>query len=358
LKQPRLIVDVAAIEQNVRAWQRIVAPRALWPVVKSDAYRMGAAAVARACLQAGAPRFAIVDVEEASVLRRTGVDVPLVHVAATPSDALADAVHLNVIPAVEDADAARALSSIAQWKGTRVRAHVAVDTGTGWSGVPAWRTPAFASAVSDLVGIEWEGAWSHVASRESLHDQSVAFAGAVASLRLADLAVPIAHIGSTAPVVWGCGGDAARIGIGLYGAAFGDAKIAAQLRTAVEVLATVVAYKRFDVATPLGYGGHDVAQPGDAVATLRLGYADGMPRELSKSGVVRLRDSTCRIAGAIGMNFTMVFVPPQIRAAVAIGDEALVLGDADGVRLDDLATAADMTPHEIIVGFGAALRPI
>jgi alanine racemase len=356
LKQPRLIVDAAAIEHNVRAWQRILAPRALWPVVKSDAYRMGAAAVAQACVAAGAPRLAIVDVDEAASLRRAGIEVPLVHVTTTPSDALADAVHMNVIPTVEDTAAARALSGIGQWRGARVRAHVAVDTGTGWSGVPAWRTPAFASSVSDLDGIVWEGAWTHIASRETLHDQSVAFAGALASLRLAGVAVPIAHIGSTGPVVWGCGGEAARIGIGLYGAAFGDSSIAHELRTAVEVRASVVAYKRFDVATPLGYGGHEVAQPGDSVATLRLGYADGMPRELSKRGMVRIRDVACRIGGAIGMNFTMVFIPPQIRDAVAIGDDALVMGDADGVRLDDLALAANVTPHEIIVGFGAALR--
>ena len=356
MKQPRLILDVAAIEHNVEAWRRIVAPRALWPVVKSDAYRMGAAAVAQACVRAGATRLAIVDVDEASALRAARVEVPLIHVATTPSAALADAVHVNVIPSIEDAASARALSAIAQWKGARVRAHVAVDTGTGWSGVPAWRTPAFASAVSDLDGIDWEGAWTHVASRESLHDQSVAFAGALASLRLAELAVPIAHIGSTGPVVWGCGGDAVRVGIGLYGAAFGDAKIAAQLRTAAEVHASVVAFKRFDVVTPLGYGGHVVAQPGDAVATLRLGYADGMPRKLSTNGVIRLRGAACRIAGAIGMNFTMVFVPPDIRGAVAVGDDALVMGEAEGVRLDDLAAAADVTPHEIIVGFGAALR--
>ncbi|HLJ84244.1 MAG TPA: alanine racemase [Candidatus Eremiobacteraceae bacterium] len=356
MKQPRLTVDSSAIERNVEAWRRIVAPRMLWPVVKSDAYRMGAATVAQLCVRAGAPRVAIVDVDEASALRAAGVDVPLVHVATTPSDVLADAVHLNVIPTVEDVGAARALSAIAQWRGGRVRAHVAVDTGTGWSGVPAWRTPAFASAVSDLDGIDWEGAWTHVASRESLHDQSVAFAGALASLRLAGLAVPIAHIGSTGPVVWGCGGDAVRIGIGLYGASLGDASIATQLKTAVEVHATVVAYKRFDVATPLGYGGHDVAQPGDAVATLRLGYADGMPRKRSTSGVVRLRGAACRIAGAIGMNFTMVFVPPEIRDVLNVGDDALVMGEADGVRLDDLAAAADVTPHEVIVGFGAALR--
>ncbi len=355
MKQPRLRLDEAAVEHNVLAWQRIAAPRALWPVVKSDAYRMGSVAVARACIRGGAKRLAIVDVDEGRELRRAEVDLPLVHVATTPSDALADAVRLNIIPTIEDIAAARELAAIAQWKSARIRAHVAVDTGTGWSGVPAWRAPAFAAALADLRGVDWEGVWTHVASRESLHDQSVAFAGALKAFRNAGLLMPIAHLGSTGPVVWGCGGDAVRIGIGLYGAAFGDPAIAAKVRTAIDVRATIIALKRFDVATPLGYGGRDVAQPGDVVATLRIGYADGMPRTFSKNGAVRIRETRCRIAGTIGMNFTMAFVPPEIRDAAAVGDDACVLGDADGVRLDDVATAAGVTPHEIVVGFGAAL---
>jgi alanine racemase len=349
-------LDAGAIEHNVRVWQSVLAPRAVWPVVKSDAYRAGAVTVARSCVRAGAQCLVIADVDEAAPLRAAGIDVPLIHVMATPYEALANAVRAGVIPSVEDAEGSRRLAAIAQWKGGTVRAHVAVDTGTGWSGVPAWRAKTFAAEARAQRGIDWAGAWTHVASESSLHDQSVAFAGAVDDLRSGGLPVRIVHLASTGPAVWGAGGDAARIGIGLFGAAFGDVRLTADLRTAVEVRAAVVGIKRFGEQTPLGYGGLDSAQAGDAIATLRIGYADGMPRTFPADGVVLVRGARCRIAGAVGMNFTMARLPPEVRDSVALGDDAIVLGDFEGVRLDDVAKSADVLPHQLITGFGAALR--
>jgi alanine racemase len=356
LKQPWLRLDDDAIEHNVRVWQSMLAPRAVWPVVKADAYRAGAVPVSRACVRAGAPCLVIVDVEEAAPLRAASVTIPLFHAMATPPDALASALHLGIVPSVEDAVAARQLAAIAQWKGGRVRAHIAVDTGTGWSGVPAWRAREFGAAAGSLRGIDWAGAWTHIASRESLHDQSVAFAGAVDDLRAEGLPVRTVHLASTGPAVWGAGGDAVRIGIGLFGAAFGDAGLTAKLRTAVEVRAAVIGVKRFTTPTPLGYGGRDVADEGDAIATLRIGYADGMPRTFGSDGVVVVRGAPCRIVGAVGMNFTMVRLAPEIRDAVMPGDDGIVLGDHEGVRLDEAAKNADVLPHQLITGFGGALR--
>jgi alanine racemase len=356
LKQPWLRLDADAIEHNARAWQSALAPRAVWPVVKSDAYRIGAVTVARACVRAGAKCLVIADVDEAAPLRAAGIDVPLLHVMATPHDALAYAVRAGVIPSVEDVDGARRLAAIAQWKGGSVRAHVAVDTGTGWSGVPAWRAKPFAAEVRAHRGIDWAGAWTHIASESSLHDQSVAFAGAVDDMRSEGMPVRIVHLASTGPVVWGARGDVVRIGIGLFGAAFGDAHFAAGLRTAVEVRAVVVGVKRFNEQTPLGYGGLDTALAGDAIATLRIGYADGMPRTFPADGLVLLHGARCCIVGAVGMNFTMVRLPPEIRDAVALGDDGIVLGDFDGVHLDEVANSACVLPHQLITGFGAALR--
>lgn len=349
-------VDAGAVEHNARVWQSTLAPRLIWPVVKSDAYRIGAVTVARACLRAGAECLVIADVDEAAPLRAAGIDVPLIHVMATPYDALAYAVRTGVIPSVEDVEGARRLAAIAQWKGGTVRAHVAVDTGTGWSGVPAWRAKAFAAEARAHRGIDWAGAWTHVASESSLHDQSVAFAGAVDDLRSEGLPVRTVHLASTGPVVWGAGGDAGRIGIGLFGAAFRDARLTPQLRTAVEVRAVVAGIKRFHEQTPLGYGGLDTALAGDAVATLRIGYADGMPRTFPADGVALVRGDRCRIVGAVGMNFTMVRLAPEVRDAVAPGDEGIVLGDFDGVRLDEVAQCAGVLPHQLITGFGASLR--
>jgi alanine racemase len=349
-------LDAGAIEHNARVWLSFLAPRAMWPVVKSDAYRTGAVTVARACLRAGATCLVIADVDEAAPLRAAGIDVPHVHVMATPYEALAYAVRVGVISSVEDVEGARRLSDIAQWKGGTVRAHVAVDTGTGWSGVPAWRAKSFAAKARAHPGIDWAGAWTHIASESSLHDQSVAFAGAVDDLRSERLQVRIAHLASTGPAVWGAGGDAARIGIGLFGGAFGDAQLLADLRTAVEVRAAVVGIKRFTEQSPLGYGGIDSAFADDAIATLRIGYADGMPHTFPTDGVALVRGARCRIVGAVGMNFTMVRLAPEVRDAVALGDEGVVLGDVDGVRLDEVAKSADVLPHQLISGFGAALR--
>ncbi|HEY7982280.1 MAG TPA: alanine racemase [Candidatus Eremiobacteraceae bacterium] len=356
MKQPWLRFDADAIEHNARVWRSVLAPRALWPVVKSDAYRLGAVAVARACVRAGAPCLVIADIDEAAPLRAAGIGVPLMHVMATADDALAYAVRAGVIPSVADSGAARQLAAIAQWKGGAVRAHVAVDTGTGWSGVPAWQAKTFAAEVRKYPGIDWAGAWTHIASEASMHDQAVAFAGAVDDLRSEGLPVRIVHLASTGPAVWGAGGDAARIGIGLFGAAFGDARLTAELRTAVEVRAAVTGIKRFSDQTPLGYGGLDSALAGDAIATLRIGYADGMPRIFPSDGVVLIRGVRCGIVGAVGMNFTMVRLAPEVRDAVAPGDDGIVLGDFDGVRLDAVAKSATVLPHQLITGFGTALR--
>ena len=358
MRTPTLRLDLDAVERNALVWKSRLGACALWPVVKSNGYRLGAVAVARACIRAGAQRLVIVDVDEAVSLRAAGIEGPLLQICSTPRAALADAVRLGVIPTVDDRACAKALSSIAMWRGQLVRAHVAVDTGTGWSGVPAFHVGSFARDVVTLPGIEWEGAWTHIAGAATLHDQSVAFAGALDDMRRAGLKIPIAHIASTGPVVWGAGGDAARIGVGLYGAAFGDVALAGKLRTAVDLRATVASVKRFDAPTPLGYGGSDVAQPGDVVATLRIGYADGLPRTLRGGGGVRLRGTYCRIAGAIGMNFTMVKLAPEICDAVVPGDDAVIIGDADRVRLEEVAGAAGVIPQELISRLGAALKVI
>jgi alanine racemase len=91
----------------------------------------------------------------------------------------------------------------------------------------------------------------------------------------------------------------------------------------------------------------DVAQPDESIATLRIGYADGLPKSLAGgSGVVAIGDALCPIAGAIGMNMTMVRVPAG--ASAAPGHLGVLLGDRDGVRIDDVAAAAGSIPHALL----------
>ena len=355
---PTLRVDLAAVRHNVGEWRRFIAGRELWAVVKSNAYGLGAIDVSRACLAAGAARLCIVDLAEARELRDAGIAAPIVHLTATPPSEFFAALDLDVQVSLEDWRGAQTLDEIAQRRKRTAAAHLAIDTGTGWSGVAAASVKAFAKQASALRHLRWEGVWTHIAGADTLREQIAGFNRAVSILSDAGIEFAHRHIAGTAATILGAPGDAVRIGIGLYGSTLGEATLLLDLKTAVELRAAVAYVKRFDAATRLGYGSRASAEAGDIIATLRLGYADGLPSGLANHGVVYFDAEPARIVGAIGMNFTMVKVPDGLQ--VKVGDEALVVGDDDGIRLDDVARAAGMIPHELCTALGncRALPPL
>ncbi|MBV8171062.1 MAG: alanine racemase [Candidatus Eremiobacteraeota bacterium] len=356
MKQPQFDLDLDVLRHNVRSWLGYLAGRELWAVVKSNAYGLGLLRVANACVEAGAQRLCVVDMSEALQLREAGIKIPIVHVWATPPGELEIAVKNDVIVTLEDLSNAKDLSRIAIRLGKIAVAHVAVETGTGWSGIPSNKGAAFADAVRALPGVRWEGAWTHIASREQMLSQLDLFYNAVDAMRASGLPVPMDHVAATAPTLWGVGGQAARIGIGLYGSHPGGPIRGLPVRTAVTLRATVLYAKQFEQATSLGYGGTSIAKAGECIVTLRLGYADGLPRSLAVGGQIKLQNERCPIVGAIGMNFTMIRVPYGV--TVRPGDEALVLGDVDGIRLDEVAQRAGTIPHQLITSLSAlSARP-
>jgi alanine racemase len=349
------VLHTDAVRRNVAAWRAYLGDRPVWAVVKCDAYRLGAAAVARAALEGGAQRLCIVEIEEARCLREAGIRAPIVQVAATPREDFAEAVRLGVVAGIGSWDDACELSRVARQSGATAAAHVAVETGTGWWGIPWREASAFARRVSGLEGIRWEGAWTHIAGKEAMPAQAQRFAVAVAALREGGLEVPIEHAASTGPALWGWPHGPVRLGIGMHGSLLdgGMVREAPELHTAVELRAPVSAVRRFGEPTALGYGGTYTADAGEVIATLRIGYGEGLPKTLSGRGKVLLAGTLCPIVGAIGMNFTMVSLPAGLE--VQPGDEATLLGDAPGIRLDDVAAAAQMIPHNVLTTLGAGV---
>jgi alanine racemase len=353
--KPTLVVKLDAIRRNVSTWRTRLDDRPLWAIVKCDAYRMGMIPVARAALAAGAQRLCVVEIWEAALLRAAGISAPIVHVAATPEEDVEAALRLGVAVSVADINRATLVSRTAKSLGIRATVHVAIETGTGWWGIAHNEAATFAESARGLDAIEWEAAWTHIAGRDSMAAQMKRFRASVEQLRRSGIAVPIVHAASSGPTVWGLREGAARIGVGLYGAALGDERLQDKLQTALEVRAPVYGIRRFSEPTPLGYGGTYVALPGQTIVTLRLGYGEGIPKAMAARGSVLLADVLCPIVGAIGMNFTMIAVPPNID--LPKNGEAVVIGDVPGVRLEEVAAAAQTIPHNVLTLFGAALTP-
>ena len=354
--RPTLHVKLDAIRHNVDAWRRHLNGRPVWAIVKCDAYRMGMIQVARACLEAGAERLCVVEMFEAQFLRDAGIQAPIVQVAATPHTDIETGIRLGVAVSVAEIAGAEMVSRYARQIGVTAKVHVAIETGTGWWGVTPADAAAFARAAAALSNIEWEAAWTHIAGRGSMDAQVRKLHAGVEQLRAHGISAPLLHIGCTGPSVWGLDEGAARIGVGLYGAALGDERQLAKLRTAFEVRAPIYGIRRFSEPMPLGYGGTYVALPGQTIATLRIGYGEGMPKTLAGRGSVLLAGVLCPIVGAIGMNFTMVAVPPNVD--VSTDDQAIIVGDTAGIRVEEVAAAAQTIPHNVITMFGSGITPV
>jgi alanine racemase len=354
--RPTLHVNLDAIRHNVGVWRRMLGTRPLWAVVKCDAYRMGMVPVARAALDAGAQALCVVEIEEAAALREAGIDAPIVHVAATPHEDFVTALERGVTVSIGDVRSATELSRLAGTLRTQALAHVAVETGTGWWGVPSDDVASFAAAVARLDNVQWNGVWTHIAGKDSIATQAERFRAAIGKLRKGGLAVPQVHAASTGPITWGFDEGAARVGIGLYGSSWGAEVPNPDLKTAFEVRAPIYAVRVFTQATPLGYGGTYVALAGQTIVTLRIGYGEGLPKALSGRGVALCAGTLCPIVGAIGMNFTMIAVPAG--ANVDERGEALLAGNTAGIRLDEIALAAQTIPHNVVTMLGSGMTRV
>ena len=171
-------IRLAAIRANFATAAKLAAGREVIAVIKADGYGHGAIAVARALVEAGCRRLAVVTVAEAVALRDAGVRIPIlvlggVHDAAEAGEAIAR----DLVPVIHHAGHAQLLAARAGERGRRVPVHVEVDTGMRRMGVAPEEAPDLLEAVAADPALALEGVYSHFARADELDLGPVAGAG-------------------------------------------------------------------------------------------------------------------------------------------------------------------------------------
>jgi alanine racemase len=341
---PWLDVDLGAVLRNARHYAGIVGVRLL-PMVKANAYGLGAIPVARA-LEALAPwGFGVASVSEGRALRQAGIRRPIVVFWPFDPDLLDDYVALELRPAIGDVDGLRAW--LARGSGGHRPFHVSIDTGMSRTGF-RWHDTAAIAALRELVAdaAGFEGIYTHFASAdlssEATEVQWTRFRAVVSSLGGPP---PLLHAANSAAAQWGdrFAGNLARPGIFLYGGAAGQ--------LAPEPVATlsgrVLAVRSIRAGDPVSYGAAWRApEPGD-IATIAIGYADGVLRSLGGHGEVLINGRVAPIAGRVTMDMTMAAVPP---GTTRPGDRAVLFGE--GLDLDRQAERAGTIAYELLTAVG------
>jgi alanine racemase len=342
-------VDLGAVAHNVALLTERAAPAEVWAVVKADGYGHGAVPVARAALDAGARGLAVALVEEAVVLRDAGIDAPVLLLSEARPDEFVEVAALDLQPAVYSPAGIAAAAAV----GRPLRVHLKVDTGMHRVGADPHDAVELARSIVAAPTLTLEGLWTHCAvadepSRPFTAEQLERFDHALADLAAEGIRPVVTHAANSAGAI--AHPDArrtlVRAGIAVYGVdPSPDLAGELPLRPVLRLRSEVSFVKRVAEGEAISYGLHHTFDREATVATVPIGYADGVRRRLGLlHQEVLIRGRRHPIVGVVTMDQLMVDCGDE---AVEVGDEVVLLGRQG----DEEVTAAEWAERLGTIGY-------
>jgi alanine racemase len=357
-------VDLDAIARNAGTLAKLIAPARLTAVVKANAYGHGLIPVARA-LAPLASRLCVYDLDEAVALRDAGIDAPIHVLGPIPAADLDVAHAAQVAMTLWDRGLyARQVASVSRRRGRPIAVHAKIDTGVVRLGLTTHDAPEALARYAATPEFVLAGAFTHLAAAEELdstftHEQLARFLDVTR-----DLAPEVErHAAATAAaMLWPeTRLDAVRAGIGLYGiwpSVETETLMREQgvtLDPALSWRTRIVAEHTIDAHTSVGYGRTWRAPRRSRIATLPIGYAEGLPRAAGNAAHALVRGVRVPLVGRVCMN--MAFLDVTDVPAAAIGDTVTLIGrdGAETISAEDLGAACETIGYEIVARLPAHL---
>lgn len=322
------------MKNNLKSGTRIIA------IVKADGYGHGAIPIARMV----EPYdyiwgFGVATVEEAIILRESGIMKPILLLSFTFPEYYDDIVKYDLQPTVFKLSMAKELSEAAVGQKKTVSVHIAVDTGMSRVGFADEQDSIpVIGAIEKLSNVKMEGIFTHFA-RADEKDKAPAlvqldrFESFLKRLEEAGIHIPLHHCSNSAGImqVNEANMDLVRAGISIYGLYPSDevARTPVSLTPVMELKSHITYIKTVKKGTPISYGGTYTAPAQMRVATIPVGYADGYPRSLSNKGYVLIRGQRAPVVGRICMDQFMADVS-QIPEAAEFDEVTLLGSDGNG----------------------------
>jgi alanine racemase len=359
-------ISLARLRRNFEYVRRVAGPRRLMAVAKADAYGHGAVTVAKTLAEAGADWFGVATVEEALELRAAGIEKPILLLGGLYMSDPAHLLQYRLTPTLSSTARLDTYSECARRFGKAIEFHLKVDTGMGRLGLPPDRLKTFVEHYRELPGLEMKGLFTHLASAEDMvasqtEEQSMVFEKALRQVRELGINPEWLHVSNSAALVagWPFSENLVRVGALLYGYCLPltlppgrQSPPPPQVEPILTLKSRVVYLKDVPSGTPLGYGAAFHTRRRSRIATVPVGYADGLMRALSNRGRALVRGRVARIVGNISMDITLLDVTDV--PGVDIGDEIILLGQADHCSITalEIADLVGTVPYEILCSIG------
>jgi alanine racemase len=357
VRPTRAEIALGSLRHNLLALSRS-AGVPIWSVLKADAYGHGAKAVARTLERAGSAGVCVALIEEGIELREAGIMVPILVMGGHYGSAFAELIRNRLTPVISRVDQLVELADEVRFQGgPALPIHIKLDTGMARLGVPHDDLPAFAATLAGLPELALDGVMTHFASAESdaasVAHQLSRFEHGCGVLAAHGLVPARRHAANTAATIAHPGArfDLVRPGIGLFGLAPGvDNPL--RLEPVMRVRTEIVALRTLQPGESVGYGATWTAARPSRIATIPMGYGDGLSRALSNRGHVLVRGRRAPIVGAVSMDMTSIDVSDVPGASVE--DEVVVLGSQRGplgeatIGAEEIAKLAGTIAWEVL----------
>jgi len=353
-------IDLAALERNLELLRAKAGERRVIAVVKADGYGHGARIVGTGLVGAGCDALAVATVAEAAGLRASGLKVPILLLQGLHANDEADFAHEQELAiALGRVELVEPMAAAADRHGRPFPVHLKFDTGMTRLGFAPEEVDAVLDRVLAEPGLRIEGIMSHLACADEpdtaeTREQRERFAAIVARARTRGVDPAWIHLDNSPAVLHGPsdGTTAVRPGLALYGA--DPTRDGVGGLTPVMALVSRVAHAQdVPAGQRVGYGGTFTSERPTRIATLPLGYADGLPRAASGGWAVSVGGRSAPLVGQVSMDLCTIDTGPE--SGVSVGDEVLVFGQRHGQTLpvEKLAELCGSISYEVFVNVGS-----
>ncbi|MCA9628620.1 MAG: alanine racemase [Myxococcales bacterium] len=350
MRPTRAEVNLANLRHNLRVVQRHAGSAQVWAVLKADGYGHGAKAIARTLERAGAKGICVALLEEGVELREAGIKLPILVMGGYYGRAHGELLRHDLIPVVSDLDQVEALAEEVRFTGSEAaRVHLKVDTGMARLGALPKDVRKLAEVLRSRAELKLHGLMTHFACADSGDPATVAeqlgvFQAASDELAALGLVPEVRHAANSAALLSHAPSclDIVRPGIALFGVAPGQVECT-ELRPVMSVKSELISVREISAGQGVGYGWTWKASRPSRIATVPMGYADGLSRGLSNRGHVLVRGRRAPVVGVVSMDMTMIDVTDVEGAD--LGDEAVLLGRQKGVLGEECISAGEIAQH-------------
>ena len=358
----RAEIDLRAFRHNLQNLRNYLAPQTqIMAVVKADAYGHGAVPCARIAVASGADYLGAGVIEEGIELRKSGINTPILILGSIFANEVEDLVYYDLATILCNLPLAQALSKEGRKQNKIVSVHIKLDTGMNRLGVSPKYSMTLLDQIHNLPNLKVEGISTHFSSADN-EDLSITqvqiekFRTTLAKLKN----VPIVHCANTSALlrIPESHFNMVRPGLILYGSLPSPSlnKVLSQkgnhFQPVMQWKSQIILIKPIAKGQPISYSGSFITRQNSLVATLPIGYADGLHRSLSNKIDVLIRGKRAPQIGNICMDMTLIDVT-KIQG-VEEGDEVVLFGEQEGqvIQVEEMAIKGETIPYEILCNVG------